>query len=119
MEAILAPATADERGAPDGGGGAAAARLANARNRAGSAPLHWAALNGHAGAVRLLLRRGADAAARNAAGRDALFEAEAGGRDGAVAALLAEGGAEPESGVDAGEGEADERDGEGMEEAAA
>ena len=88
-----AAAAADEPGRPRRRrrrGGGAAGQRAQPRRAARRCTGPRSTGTGGRG-VRLLLRRGADAAARNAAGRDALFEAEKGGRDGAVAALLAEG----------------------------
>ncbi|KAF8425603.1 ankyrin repeat-containing domain protein [Tirmania nivea] len=60
------------------------------RNASGNTPLHWACLNGHLDAVKLLvLQGGADPAVRNDAGKDALFEAEVAGHAPVVEWLLA------------------------------
>ena len=63
----------------------------NLQNASGNTPLHWAALNGHLSAVKLLVTAGADTKVVNKAGRDAVFEAEAGEKGEVVAWLLSEG----------------------------
>lgn len=88
----------------------------NRRNAASNTPLHWAALNGHVSAVKVLVGAGADMWVRNSAGNLAVFEAENAGKDEVVAYLLAEGGTEREKGESgAGEEEKDEQDGDGEE----
>ena len=51
-------------------------QLLNAKNKSGNTALHWAALNGHLEAVRVLLGAGANPAVINNAGHDAVYEAE-------------------------------------------
>ena len=64
--------------------------LLNAQNSSGNTPLHWASLNGHLGAVKLLIGAGADPGIVNAAGHDAVYEAEVNGKDDVVEWLLKE-----------------------------
>lgn len=63
----------------------------NLQNASGNTPLHWAALNGHLSAVKLLVGAGADTTVVNKAGKEAVFEAEAGEQGEVVAWLLEEG----------------------------
>lgn len=71
--------------------------LNKADARHGATPLHWAALKGHLGVVRLLLERGAVLEARNAVGETPLTVAErADHRD--VAEALRAAGAQPQAG---------------------
>ncbi|KAL8703243.1 MAG: hypothetical protein Q9201_003576 [Fulgogasparrea decipioides] len=60
----------------------------NLKNLAGNTPLHWAAMNGHLGAVKMLVLRGADTGVKNNVGHDAVFEAERGGKEEVVGWLL-------------------------------
>lgn len=60
----------------------------NLQNSSGNTPLHWAAMNGHLEAVKLLVNHGADASVKNVAGYDAVFEAERAGKDEVVEELL-------------------------------
>lgn len=48
----------------------------NLTNASGNTPLHWASLNGHLEAVKLLIDAGGDITIFNKAGHDAVFEAE-------------------------------------------
>jgi ankyrin repeat protein len=48
----------------------------NRQNQSGNTALHWSALNGHIGIVKLLLAGGADASILNTSGHDAVYEAE-------------------------------------------
>lgn len=48
----------------------------NLINASGNTPLHWASLNGHLEAVKLLIEAGGDITIFNKAGHDAVFEAE-------------------------------------------
>ena len=66
------------------------ARL-NCKNSSGNTPLHWASLNGHLEAVKVLIGAGADPAIRNKAGHDAVYEAEINGKDTVAEWLLTEG----------------------------
>ncbi len=62
----------------------------NLSNTSGNTPLHWAALNGHLDAVKILIAAGADPAIRNIAGHDILYEAERNGKQEVVEWLLKE-----------------------------
>ncbi|KAL1498891.1 hypothetical protein AB1Y20_013414 [Prymnesium parvum] len=62
--------------------------LSSPRRQNGASPLHWAAMNGHAGAVRLLLEKNADTAARDDNGASPLHWAAMNGHEGAVRVLL-------------------------------
>ncbi|KAK4972618.1 ankyrin repeat-containing protein [Elasticomyces elasticus] len=79
-----------EHNAPPGT--SSAAGLINVKNAAGNTPLHWAAINGHLSAAKLLVAAGADVWARNGAGNLPVFEAEQAGKDEMVTFLLKEGG---------------------------
>ena len=57
-------------------------------NHSGNTPLHWAALNGHLEAVKLLVAAGADPSIKNNAGKVAAVEAEEAGKDEVVSWLL-------------------------------
>lgn len=63
----------------------------NLQNASGNTPLHWAALNGHLPAVKLLIEAGADATVINKAGKDAVYEAEANEKNEVASWLLTEG----------------------------
>ena len=63
----------------------------NLQNASGNTPLHWAALNGHLPAVKLLIEAGADPTVINQAGKDAVYEAEANEKNELAAWLLTEG----------------------------
>ncbi|KAI9878277.1 MAG: hypothetical protein M1830_001377 [Pleopsidium flavum] len=71
--------------------------LLSLQNISGNTALHWASLNGHLGAVKLLVQAGADPGITNKAGHDAVYEAEVNGKDDVVEWLLTEG-----KGLDAG-----------------
>jgi len=60
-------------------------------NTSGNTPLHWASLNGHLEAVKLLVQAGADPGVTNRAGHDAVYEAEVNGKEQVVEWLLTEG----------------------------
>ena len=73
----------------------------NLQNTSGNTPLHWAALNGHLPAVKLLIEAGADPSIINRAGKDAVYEAEVNEKNEVAAWLLTEGkGLESAVGVD-------------------
>ena len=72
--------------------------LLNTTNTAGNTPLHYACLNGHLAATKLLLSAGADATIVNRAGHDAVYEAEVGGHD-SVASIVLEMGIGLERGI--------------------
>ena len=63
----------------------------NIQNSSGNTPLHWAALNGHVEAVKVLVAADADASLTNKAGKDAIYEAEANGKNEVAEWLLTEG----------------------------
>jgi ankyrin repeat protein len=85
--------------------------ILNSQNKAGNTALHWAALNGHLEAVKVLLEEGADPTITNQRGHDAVFEAEVNDKREVVEWVLKEGGEVLESGVAGGE----EREREGEE----
>jgi uncharacterized protein len=63
-------------------GDKSAVEMVNHKNVSGNTPLHWAAMNGMLGSVRVLVGWGADVGVLNAAGRDAVVEAEVSAREG-------------------------------------
>lgn len=63
----------------------------NIQNASGNTSLHWASLNGHLEAVKLLMDAGADLTVMNKAGHDAVYEAEINSKDNVVEWLLTEG----------------------------
>lgn len=63
----------------------------NLQNAAGNTPLHWASLNGHLPAVKILIEAGADPTVTNQAGKDAVYEAEASEKTDVATWLLTEG----------------------------
>ncbi|MCJ1398979.1 hypothetical protein MMC11_002181 [Xylographa trunciseda] len=65
--------------------------LISARNLAGNTALHYACLNGHLEAAKLLLAAGADPTIVNNAGHDAIYEAEANGKEEVSRWVLMEG----------------------------
>lgn len=87
--------------------------ILNSQNKAGNTALHWAALNGHLEAVKVLIEEGADPTITNQRGHDSVFEAEVNDKKEVVEWVLKEGGEMLESGV-AG-GEEGEREGEEVE----
>ena len=89
--------------------------IINAQNEAGNTALHWAALNGHLEAVKVLLENGGDPTITNARGHDAVYEAELNDKQEVVEWVLKEGGEGLEEGVsgeptDAAEDEEDSAD---------
>lgn len=83
--------------------------ILNAQNKAGNTTLHWAALNGHLEAVKILLEEGADPTITNLRGHDAVYEAEINDKREVVEWVLREGGEGLEIGVTGEEqGEGDE-----------
>jgi uncharacterized protein len=73
--------------------------IVNAQNQAGNTALHWAALNGHLEAVKVLLEHGADPTITNGRGHDAVYEAELNDKREVVEWVLKEGGEGLEEGV--------------------
>jgi ankyrin repeat protein len=87
--------------------------IINSQNQAGNTPLHWAALNGHLEAVKVLLDNGGDPTITNARGHDAVYEAELNDKQEVVEWVLKEGGdglEEVVSGTQEGDGEGEEED---------
>ena len=58
------------------------------QNEAGNTALHWAAMNGHLDAVKILVGAGADTRVKNRAGKEAIYEAEVNEREEVVTWLL-------------------------------
>jgi len=83
--------------------------ILNAQNKAGNTALHWAALNGHLPAVKVLLDQGADPTITNHKGHDPVYEAELNDKQKIVDWVLKEGGEGLEQGVsgESAEGEDD------------
>lgn len=82
----------------------------NLTNASGNTPLHWASLNGHLDAVKLLIEAGGDITIFNKAGHDAVFEAEVNDKKDVVDWLLGHVEALEKSvghGASSGEGSAD------------
>ena len=73
--------------------------IINAQNQAGNTALHWAALNGHLEAVKILLEHGGDPTITNSRGHDAVYEAELNDKREVVEWMLKEGGESLEEGV--------------------
>jgi len=73
--------------------------ILNAQNKAGNTALHWAALNGHLPAVKVLLDQGADPTITNHKGHDPVYEAELNDKQKIVDWVLKEGGEGLEQGV--------------------
>lgn len=71
--------------------------ILNLQNRSGNTALHWAALNGHLEAVKILVASGANSSVRNKAGFDAVFEAEINSKGAVVEWLLKEGNLDEEA----------------------
>lgn len=86
--------------------------ILNAQNKAGNTALHWAALNGHLEAVKVLLDEGSDPTITNQKGHDAVYEAELNDKNDVVEWVLKEGGEGLEEGFggESAEGEADAMD---------
>lgn len=74
--------------------------ILNQQNRSGNTALHWAALNGHLEAVKILVASGASSSVRNKAGLDAVYEAEVNSRGDVVEWLLKEGNLDEEAAND-------------------
>lgn len=72
----------------------------NLQNRSGNTALHWAALNGHLEAVKILVASGANSSVRNKAGFDAVYEAEINSKGDVVEWLLKEGNLDEEAAND-------------------
>lgn len=91
--------------------------ILNAQNAAGNTAIHWAALNGHLDAVKVLLEEGSDPTITNQRGHDAVYEAELNDRREVVEWVLKEGGEGLEEGIggDAGDGPAGDDEAEDME----
>lgn len=70
------------------------------QNRSGNTPLHWAALNGHLEAVKILIATGANSSVRNKAGHDVVYEAEINSKEDVVEWLLKEGDLDEEAAND-------------------
>ena len=81
--------------------------IVNAQNEAGNTPLHWAALNGHLEAVKVLLENGGDPTITNSRGHDAVYEAELNDKQEVVEWVLKEGGEGLEEGLSGETGEDD------------
>lgn len=71
--------------------------ILNLQNRSGNTALHWAALNGHLEAVKILIAAGANSSVRNKAGHDVVYEAEINSKEDVVEWLLKEGHLEEEA----------------------
>lgn len=71
--------------------------ILNLQNRSGNTALHWAALNGHLEAVKILVASGANSAVKNKAGFDAVYEAEINSKGDVVEWLLKEGNLDEEA----------------------
>lgn len=65
--------------------------MLNVQNASGNTPLHWASLNGHLEAVKMLMAAGADPSVTNQSGHDAVYEAEINSKNAVVEWLLTEG----------------------------
>lgn len=74
--------------------------ILNLQNRSGNTALHWAALNGHLEAVKILVASGANSSVRNKAGFDAVYEAEINSKGDVVEWLLKEGNLDEEAAND-------------------
>lgn len=83
--------------------------ILNLQNGSGNTALHWAALNGHLQAVKILIAAGANSFVRNKAGHDAVYEAEINSKEDVVEWLLKEGDLDAEAADD----DANLRDGDG------
>lgn len=84
--------------------------ILNLQNGSGNTALHWAALNGHLEAVKILIAAGANSFVRNKAGHDAVYEAEINSKEDVVDWLFKEGDLDGEAADD---DDATLRDGDG------
>lgn len=84
--------------------------ILNLQNRSGNTALHWAALNGHLEAVKILVTSGANSSVRNKAGFDAVYEAEINSKGDVVEWLLKEGNLDEEAANDNDDGDDDNND---------
>ena len=89
--------------------------ILNTQNSAGNTALHWAALNGHLDAVKLLLEEGVDPTIVNGRGYDAIYEAEIAEKREIVEWILKEGGEGLETGLGGDAGNGDDGEGEDVE----
>lgn len=65
--------------------------ILNLQNGSGNTALHWAALNGHLEAVKILIAAGANSLVKNKAGHAAGYEAEINSKEDVVEWLFKEG----------------------------
>lgn len=81
--------------------------ILNLQNQSGNTALHWASINGHLEAVKILVASGADSSVRNKAGFDAVYEAEINSKGDVVQWLLEEGNLDEEAANDDGDDDHD------------
>ena len=77
MKSLFALSAPISRTSPNGTSTPSSLTL-NLQNASGNTPLHWASLNGHLEAVKLLVAAGTDVEVTNHTGRNAADEAENG-----------------------------------------
>lgn len=92
--------------------------IVNAQNGSGNTALHWAALNGHLEAVKVLVEQGADPTIINHKGHDPIYEAESNDKSDVVEWVLKEGGEGLEEGLGGGQAEGETDENVGMEDSA-